>query len=97
MVICADDSYYIGISNSVDLRLAQHNAGEDEGCYTFKRRPVRLVYAADFRDAKDAIAWEKQIKRWSRAKKAALARGEFDELRRLARSHGRQAHHDEAV
>lgn len=85
MVLCDDGSYYIGVTRDVELRIAQHNAGELTGCYTFTRRPVRLVYAADFRDVNDAIGWEKQIKKWSRAKKAALARGDFQELRRLSR------------
>jgi putative endonuclease len=44
-----------------------------------------LVYAAQFRDVNDAVRWEKRIKKWSRAKKAALARGDFEQLRRLSR------------
>jgi predicted GIY-YIG superfamily endonuclease len=85
MVLCDDGSYYIGVTHDVDYRVAQHNSGEFPDCYTFTRRPVELVYAAEFRDANDAIRWEKQIKKWSRAKKAALARGDFEELRRLAK------------
>lgn len=85
MLRCSDDSFYIGVTNNVEYRVAQHNAGEASDCYTFSRRPVAIVYAADFRDANDAIRWEKQIKKWSRAKKAALARGDFEELKRLAK------------
>lgn len=89
MVLCADGSYYIGITNNVERRVGQHNVGEFPDSYTFTRRPVALVYATEFRDANDAIRWEKHIKKWSRAKKAALARGDFEELRRLARGrHG---------
>ena len=84
MLLCADGSYYIGVTNDVERRVGQHNAGEMLGCYTSTRRPVKLVYATDFRNANDAINWEKQIKRWSRAKKAALARGDYEELQRLA-------------
>lgn len=85
MVRCNDGSFYIGMTGDIELRIAQHNAGEFPSCFTFARRPVELVYSADFRDANDAIRWEKQIKKWSRAKKAALACGDFEELRRLAR------------
>jgi putative endonuclease len=85
MLLCSDGHYYIGVTNDVERRVAQHNLGEDVDCYTFKRRPVRLVYASEFRDIRDAIAWEKHIKRWSRAKKAALLRGDYDEIGRLAR------------
>lgn len=85
MVLCADSSYYIGMTNDVDRGIGQHNAGAVPDCYTFSRRPVRLLYAESFRDANDAIRWEKQIKKWSRAKKAALASGDFERLRQLSR------------
>lgn len=77
MVLCDDESYYIGVTNEPDRRVAQHNDGTDPNSYTFTRRPVRLVYAAEFHEVGDAIRWEKQIKKWSRKKKAALARGDF--------------------
>ena len=85
MVLCADASYYVGVTNDVDRRVAQHNLGLDIHCYTFLRRPVRIIYAARFSDPNDAIRWEKQIKGWSRKKKAALAAGEFTRLPELAR------------
>jgi putative endonuclease len=77
MVLCDDGSYYIGVTNEPDRRVGQHNDGTDPNSYTFTRRPVRLVYAAEFHEVGDAIRWEKQIKKWSRKKKAALARGDF--------------------
>lgn len=85
MVLCADDSLYVGITNDVDYRVGQHNFGIDPDCYTFKRRPVDLLYSSEFGEVADAISWEKQIKRWSRAKKLALAANNWDEIRRLAR------------
>jgi putative endonuclease len=86
MVRCADDSLYVGITNDVDYRVGQHNFGIDPECYTFKRRPVHLVYTAEFGEVIDAISWEKHIKKWSRGKKLALAAANWDEVRRLARS-----------
>ncbi|HEY9181492.1 MAG TPA: GIY-YIG nuclease family protein [Candidatus Baltobacteraceae bacterium] len=84
MVLCADASYYIGITNSIDARVGQHNEGIDRHCYTYTRRPVQLVYAAEFANPSEAIAWEKQIKGWSRRKKDALVRGDWASIKRLA-------------
>lgn len=72
MLKCCDNSYYIGLTSSVSLRLYQHSSGQLANCYTYKRRPIELVYSANFNDVYDAIAWERRIKRWSRMKKEAL-------------------------
>jgi putative endonuclease len=81
---CADGSYYVG-STRVELeqRIGRHNAGHCRG-YTFKRRPVTLVYHEHFDRITDDIAAERQLEGWSRAKKEALIRGDFDLLRSLA-------------
>jgi putative endonuclease len=81
---CADRSYYVGVTRGdPELRLAQHNAGSFPG-YTFTRRPVDMVFVEWFERIIDAIESERQIKRWSRAKKEALIRGDFAALRVLA-------------
>ena len=59
-------------------------SGEVPG-YTQTRRPVELVYAAEFQQFTDAIGYERQVKRWSRAKKEALIAGRYDELVALAK------------
>jgi putative endonuclease len=84
MLRCADGSFYVGVTSDIELRVAQHEYGIDPRCYTFERRPVRLVYSSDFRNVDDAIACEKQLKRWSRAKKAALVTGDWAQIHRLA-------------
>ena len=66
------------------MRIAQHNDGTFGG-HTSTRRPVVLVYHQEFDRIVDAIAAERQVKRWTRAKKEALTRGDFDALRLLAR------------
>jgi putative endonuclease len=85
IVKCADGSYYIGITRtSLDVRIAQHNAGTFPG-YTSTRRPVELVYSQWFERITDAIENERKLKRWSRAKKEALIRGDFASLQNLAK------------
>ncbi len=82
---CADGSYYTGTARSgPEQRVAQHNAGTYDGC-TARRRPATLVFSQSFDLITDAIAAERQIKGWSRAKKEAPIRGDFDQLRMLAR------------
>jgi putative endonuclease len=56
------------------------------GGYTARRRPVKLVFHEKFDRITDAIAAERQLKNWSRAKKEALIRGDYDALRALAKS-----------
>jgi putative endonuclease len=53
--------------------------------YTSLRRPVELVWSEYFDRITDAIAAERQIKGWGRAKKQALMEGDWDSIRRLAR------------
>ena len=85
---CADGSYYTGTARSgLERRIAEHNSATFAG-YTARRRPVTLVYSQWFERITDAIAAERQIKGWSRAKKEALIRGEFDRLVELSKRRG---------
>jgi putative endonuclease len=86
MLRCADGSYYVGSATGEDLapRIAQHNAGVYPG-YTFTRRPVILVWSDYFERIADGIAAERQIKGWSRAKKEALIRSDWDGVNDLSR------------
>jgi predicted GIY-YIG superfamily endonuclease len=80
---CADGSYYVGHTDNLDFRLAQHQSGEVQG-YTKSRRPVRLVYHESFTTRDDAFAAERQLKGWSRKKKEALIAADWEQLRLLA-------------
>ena len=83
MLRCIDGSYYVGsTSGTLERRVHEHNAGAFKG-YTSSRVPVRLMWSQEFERITDAIAAERQIKGWSRAKKEALTRGDFEEVRRL--------------
>jgi putative endonuclease len=85
MLRCADGSYYVGSARlGLDRRVSEHNTGTYGG-YTSKRLPVELVWAEHFPDITDAIATERQIKGWSRAKKEALIAGDYTLIRTLAR------------
>ncbi|WP_343523168.1 GIY-YIG nuclease family protein [Pedobacter sp.] len=81
---CADKSYYVGVTNDLGVRIVQHNDGEDVLAYTFTRRPVLLKYYLRFDQIEDAIAFEKQLKGWSRKKKEALFNEDWDEIVRLS-------------
>ncbi|GGB26397.1 hypothetical protein GCM10011380_14880 [Sphingomonas metalli] len=83
MLRCSDGSYYIGHTDALDRRIAQHNAGEIAG-YTQRRRPVSLVWAQAFPSRLEALEAERQLKGWSRAKKEALIAGDWAAVRTLA-------------
>ena len=81
---CADGSLYTGVTRrSVDERVSEHNAGPVDS-YTSIRRPVELIHSESHLRIDEAIASERRIKGWSRAKKLAYIRGDFDALHRLA-------------
>ena len=62
---------YVGMTNDLERRLYQHRSGATEG-FTKKYRVHKLVFYEVCFDVRDAIAREKQIKRWSRQKKIDL-------------------------
>ncbi|WP_340201070.1 GIY-YIG nuclease family protein [Ascidiimonas sp. W6] len=82
---CSDNTFYTGVTSNLTVRLEQHEEGIHRDSYTFKRRPVELVFYAEFTDINLAIAKEKQIKKWSKAKKLALIEDRFDDLPNLAK------------
>ncbi|MCF2489848.1 GIY-YIG nuclease family protein [Dyadobacter sp. CY347] len=84
---CCDASYYTGVTNCLERRFAEHVNGRNEICYTFTRRPVELVFFREFRYVNDAIAFEKQVKGWSRKKKEAVIIRDWEGLRPLAECH----------
>jgi len=65
---CSDDSYYTGVTNSLEKRINEHESGLIKG-YTSSRLPVKLVFSERFTDINDAIRFEKQVKGWNRKKK----------------------------
>src|SRR5215510_2940190 len=84
MLNCADGSYYVGHTDDLEKSIAAHNDGSF-GSYTASRRPLSLARAEVFDSRGDAFRRERQIKGWSRAKKAALAREDWSALQQLAK------------
>ncbi len=85
ILLCADGSYYTGLTRKdVETRLSEHNAGINAD-YTSRRRPVKLLWSQHFEQLTDAIASERRIKGWTRAKKEAFIRGDYNALSELAR------------
>jgi len=62
---------YTGITNNLHRRALEHKRGEIEG-FTKRYRIERLVYYETFKYVGNAIAREKQIKAWTRAKRLEL-------------------------
>jgi tRNA/rRNA methyltransferase len=81
---CSDKSYYVGHTDDLERRLAQHETGATGG-YTATRRPIRLVWFEEFPTRDEAKVVEAQLKKWSRRKKEALIEGKIDELTMAAR------------
>ena len=82
MLRCADTSYYVGHTDDLERKLAQHHAGTVDD-YTATRQPVELVWSAPFLDQDAAFAAERRLKGWSRSKREALIAGDGDMLRQL--------------
>ena len=76
---CSDGSFYTGSTTDLETRIDQHVRGEG-AVYTRSRLPVRLVFFEEFERIDEAFLREKQVQGWSRKKKNALIKGEYDKL-----------------
>ena len=84
---CSDGTYYVGSTVDLAARLWQHS--EDLGAaYTRRRRPVRQAWSAEFDRIDEAFAFEKRVQGWSRRKREALIRGEWDVVQDASRRRG---------
>jgi putative endonuclease len=77
---CADQSYYTGHTDNLENRLTQHHHRDIPGCFTATRLPVQLVFTQEFATRVEALASERQIKGWSRKKKEAFIKGNWEAL-----------------
>ena len=89
---CIDGRYYVGSTRgSLERRVSEHNAGHFGG-FTKSRRPVELVFSQSFERVDDAVAAERQLKGWSRAKKEALIQGDAEALVKLSKNRTEHPH-----
>ncbi len=82
---CSDKTYYTGVTSNLEKRITEHSNGLVKGSYTYFRRPIELVFYCEFTNINMAIEKEKQIKKWSKAKKEALISNQYELLPNLAK------------
>jgi putative endonuclease len=80
---------YIGMTNNLERRVAEHKDGTYEG-FASKYGCNRLVYWESFDDVRKAIDREKQLKGWRREKKIALIETPNPRWEDLAKSWGQR-------
>ena len=84
MLHCRGGYFYIGHTDDLERRMAQHITGALPG-FTADHLPVELVWSQDFPTRYEAQVAEKKLKGWSRAKKLALIRGDWGRVSALAK------------
>ena len=72
------------MTNNIARRFEEHQAGKNRDSFTYRRRPIELIFKQVFNDVAQAIYFEKKIKKWSAQKKIALANGDYDMIQILA-------------
>ncbi|MFA6527086.1 MAG: GIY-YIG nuclease family protein [Candidatus Babeliales bacterium] len=82
---CIDGSYYVGHTDNIEQRLSQHQSGKISG-YTSTRLPVELVWLESFNSRDAAFIAERKIKGWSRNKKEALMRCDWQKVSALSKN-----------
>ena len=69
VLLCADGTYYTGVTKDTKRRLHEHNKTKRGAKYTRTRRPVQLVYVERFSLHGEALRAERRFKRLTRKKK----------------------------
>jgi putative endonuclease len=63
---------YIGVTNNLTRRLAEHRAGVNPDDHAYRHEIIRLVHVERTTDVREAIRREKQLKGWRRMRKIDL-------------------------
>lgn len=71
LLLCSDNTLYCGITNNLDRRIKQHNAGKGAK-YTRGRGPVTVLKLWDFKTKGEALKFEYYVKQLSREQKLKL-------------------------
>ena len=83
MASITNSTLYIGVTNSLQRRVAEHKSELIEG-FSKRYKTTKLVYYEITQDVNAAIAREKQLKKWSRIKKDTLVETMNPEWKDLA-------------
>lgn len=86
ILLCSNGKYYTGSTKDIERRLFQHQNGEGAN-FTKKHLPVKLVYLEEFDRIDEAFYREKQVQGWSRRKKEALIKMQYDKLPGLSKNY----------
>ena len=82
---CSDGSYYTGHTDNIEARISQHQLGLIKNCYTITRLPVAVVFVQTFASRNEAFNAERKIKGWSKQKKEALIKGDWELVSSLSK------------
>ena len=85
ILLCSDETLYTGLTSDLENRIYEHESGAVVNSYTYSRRPVQLVWSGDFPTYDEAISFERQVKGWSRPKKEALIKDDWDLIHQIVR------------
>lgn len=94
ILLCSDKTFYTGVTNDLERRINQHKSGYKKDGYTFKRRPLQLVWNLQCTNPAEAIKIEKQIKGWSHRKKQALIDENREDLIEFSKNYSEYGHPD---
>jgi predicted GIY-YIG superfamily endonuclease len=81
---CNDDSYYIGQTDNIERRIAEHDSNSYD-CYTSTRLPIKVMFVQTFGTRAEALDSERQLKKWSRKKKEALIEQDWSQVSLLGK------------
>lgn len=84
ILLCDQKTYYVGLTSNIPQRLKSHKLKNNLA--TKKFFDILLVYSENFTTRKQAELREKQLKKWSSAKKKALIDGNKPLLVRLSKT-----------
>ncbi len=84
ILLCADGKYNTGHSDNLEKRIGQHQSGVIKG-FTSSRLPVELMWTQEFPSRYKALDAELKIKKWSKAKKKALIKEDWESLSYFAK------------
>lgn len=72
------------MTSNLEKRVKEHNSSYSRGAkYLRAKKPVSLVYSEAYPDIKTAMNRELQVKKWTKAKKEALIKGDLELLKKL--------------